>query len=122
MTGYLYAHKIRIFDYVKFAEPLRQAIREKAEEIAKENGLEIEFIRKIFKKFISAIDTPDAGLDNLHRLTETQHENDRRYKGFNLLSEEDSSLFRLLLHGEFVINGLSNKDLDSSYPEKTPDK
>ncbi len=38
MTGYLYAHGIRIFDYVKFAEPLRQAIREKAEEIAKENG------------------------------------------------------------------------------------
>jgi hypothetical protein len=31
---------------VKFAEPLRQAIRENAEMIAKENGLEIEFIRK----------------------------------------------------------------------------
>ena len=46
MTGYLYAQEILIFDYVKFAEPLRQAIRENAEMIAKENGLEIEFIRK----------------------------------------------------------------------------
>lgn len=68
-------------------------------------------VHKRYLKFISAIDTPDAGLDNLHRLTETQHENDRRYKGFNLLSEEDSSLFRLLSQGQFVINGFSNKDL-----------
>ncbi len=67
-------------------------------------------VHKRYLKFISAIDTPDTGLDNLHRLTETQHENDRRYKGFNLLSEEDPSLFRLLSHGEFVINGFSNKE------------
>jgi hypothetical protein len=71
----------------------------------------LQAVHKRYLKFISAIDTPDAGLDNLHRLTETQHENDRRYKGFNLLSEEDSSLFRLLSQGEFVINGFSNKDL-----------
>ena len=52
MTGYLYAHAIRIFDYVKFATPLRQAIREKAAALAKGNGLEIEFIRqsKAFRK------------------------------------------------------------------------
>lgn len=71
----------------------------------------LQAVHKRYLKFISDIDTPDAGLDNLHRLTETQHENDRRYKGFNLLSEEDSSFFRLLLRGEFVINGFSNKDL-----------
>ena len=45
MTGYLYAHHIRIFDYAKvFAEPLRELIRDNAQAIAEENGLTIEFI------------------------------------------------------------------------------
>ena len=46
MTGYLYAHHIRIFDYTTFAEPLRDEIRANAEAIAKESGIEIEFITK----------------------------------------------------------------------------
>ena len=46
MTSYLYSKKIRIFDYTKFAEPLRDEIRLHAERLAQENGLEIEFIRK----------------------------------------------------------------------------
>jgi hypothetical protein len=46
MTTYLYANNIRIFDYPRFAEPLRNELRDNAEQIAKANGLEIEFIRK----------------------------------------------------------------------------
>ena len=46
MTGYLYAHNIRIFDYPMFAKPLRDTIRANAEAVAKEHHLEIEFIRK----------------------------------------------------------------------------
>jgi len=46
MTSYLYSHKVRIFDYTKFAEPLRDEIRLHAERLAQENGLEIDFIRK----------------------------------------------------------------------------
>jgi hypothetical protein len=46
MTSYLYAKKIRIFDYTEFAEPLRDEIRLHAERLAQENGLEIDFIRK----------------------------------------------------------------------------
>jgi hypothetical protein len=46
MTSYLYSKKIRIFDYTKFAEPLRDEIRLNAERLARENGLEIDFIRK----------------------------------------------------------------------------
>jgi hypothetical protein len=45
MTSYLYAHNIRIFDYVRFAEPLRDQLRENAERLANENGLQIEFLR-----------------------------------------------------------------------------
>lgn len=52
MTGYLYAQKIRIFDYPRFAQPLRDQLRENAERLAAENGLTIEFIRrtKSFRK------------------------------------------------------------------------
>ena len=46
MTSYLYANQIKIFDYQKFCEPLTQRVRSTAEEIAKEAGIEIEFIRK----------------------------------------------------------------------------
>ena len=46
MTSYLYERKIRIFDYPRFAEPFRNALRENAERLAAENGMEIEFLRK----------------------------------------------------------------------------
>jgi len=45
MTSYLYAHNIRIFDYPIFAQPFRDELRENAERLAAENGLEIEFVR-----------------------------------------------------------------------------
>ena len=46
MTSYLYAHKIRIFDYTKFAEPLREEIRRNAERVASDNGIEVQFLRR----------------------------------------------------------------------------
>ena len=46
MTSYLYRQGIRIFDYTQFAEPLRNLLRSNAERLAKENGIEIEFISK----------------------------------------------------------------------------
>jgi hypothetical protein len=46
MTSYLYEKQVRIFDYPKFAEPFRNQLRENAERLATENGIEIEFIRK----------------------------------------------------------------------------
>lgn len=47
MTSFLYQNNIRIFDYAKWAEPLRAEIRANAERLARENDLKIEFIRKI---------------------------------------------------------------------------
>lgn len=46
MTSYLYQHKIRIFDYPRFAEPFRNQLRDNAAQIAADNGLEIEHIGK----------------------------------------------------------------------------
>ena len=46
MTSYLNAHDIRIFDYPRFAQPLRDEVRANAEKLAAETGIEIEFMRK----------------------------------------------------------------------------
>ena len=45
MTDYFYQRQIRIFDYPKWAEPLRKALRKNMERIAADNGIEIEFVR-----------------------------------------------------------------------------
>jgi hypothetical protein len=47
MASYLSARDIRLFDYPRWAEPLREAIRANAEREAAQAGLEIEFIRKL---------------------------------------------------------------------------
>jgi hypothetical protein len=79
----------------------------------------LQAVNKRYLKFLSDIDTPDAGVEKLQRLTQTRHDdNDRRYKGFNLLTEEDASLFRLLLDGQFVIQGFSNKALRQHLTDK----
>ncbi len=46
MTSYIYQHGEKIFDYPRFAEPLKTLINENAKQIAKEYGIEIEFVRK----------------------------------------------------------------------------
>lgn len=82
----------------------------------------LETVNHRYLTFISAIDTPEAGVEKLHRLTETVEFKDHRYKDFNLLSEEDSSLLRHLLNGQFLIQGLSNKALRQLLPDKTLDR
>jgi len=46
MTSYLYGHNIRIFDYTKFVNPLREQLRDLAVHAAAEQGLEIEYVAK----------------------------------------------------------------------------
>ena len=76
-------------------------------------------VNKRYLKFLSDIETPEVGVDKLQCLTQTQQDDKgRRYKGFNLLSEEDASFFRLLNRGQFVIHGFSNKTLRQQMPEK----
>jgi len=47
MGAYLRSHGIRLFDDARFAEPLREEIRQNVERLAREQGLEIEFIRSM---------------------------------------------------------------------------
>jgi len=46
MTSFLSARSVRIFDYPRFAEPLREVIRTRAQELAQSAGIEIEHLRK----------------------------------------------------------------------------
>ena len=46
MTRFPYANHVRIFDYAKFAEPLRDRVREQAASLAAEAGIAIEHIAK----------------------------------------------------------------------------
>jgi hypothetical protein len=46
MTSFLYAHGIRIFDYPRFAEPLRDRIRERAQEVCAAAGVHIEHVNQ----------------------------------------------------------------------------
>src|SRR5438874_13341247 len=46
MTSFLYAKGIRIFDYARFAEPLRDRIRERAERLAAALGARIDYIAR----------------------------------------------------------------------------
>jgi hypothetical protein len=47
MATYLRIHDVRLFDYPRFAEPLREEIRANAEQLAREQGIAIEFIRSV---------------------------------------------------------------------------
>ena len=55
MTSYLYFKKIRIPNYSRFAEPLRDKLRSNAEQLAKDNNLKIDFIRKKKKVFLQGV-------------------------------------------------------------------
>src|SRR5216683_2866545 len=46
MTSFLNANGIRIFDYARFAEPLRERIRVRAQEVCVAAGIEIEHVNK----------------------------------------------------------------------------
>ncbi len=56
MTDYLYYLGVRIFDYTKWAAPLREEVRDNAARVAKDNGLEIQHVRtnKLSKESIVA--------------------------------------------------------------------
>jgi DNA-binding HxlR family transcriptional regulator len=69
--------------------------------------------------FLSAVDLPVGGSQTLNRLTQTRVENQHSYKGFNFFAEDDASILRTLLRGEFTISGLSSRALHTLLPDKS---
>jgi hypothetical protein len=72
-----------------------------------------------YLEFISDIETPEAGITLLNHLTHTKVVHQHSYKGLNFLSEEDAGLLRVLLRGEYMISGITNKALRQHFPGKT---
>jgi hypothetical protein len=72
-----------------------------------------------YLEFLSAIATPEVGVQRLTRLTETQVEKEHRYKGFNPLAEADAAVLRVLLRGEFAISGLTARAIRKLLSDKT---
>jgi hypothetical protein len=72
-----------------------------------------------YLEFISAIDTPTAGIDALRKISAGLREGEHTYPGFNLFAGEDQALMEALVRGEYCIRGLSNKDLRRRFPHKT---
>jgi len=46
MTNFLYVRGIRIFDYPRFAEPLRERIRERAQQVCETASVQIKRVNK----------------------------------------------------------------------------
>ena len=70
--------------------------------------------------FVSQIDSPVLGIKRLNALTQSKAENQHRYKGFNLLDDNDAALWRLLLRGEWAISGFTRRRLRPFLPDQTP--
>lgn len=79
----------------------------------------LQAVNRRYLKFLSDLDLPVLGVKKLHHLTQTQIDHNHRYKGFNLLGEEDASLLRLLVTGDFMIHGLTNKQLRARLVDKS---
>jgi hypothetical protein len=72
-----------------------------------------------YLEFISAIDTPTAGIDALREISDRMREGKHTYPGFSLFSAEDQVLMEALVRGEYCIRGVSNKGLRKRFPHKT---
>ena len=72
---------------------------------------------KRYLEFISAFDIKEAGRKRLDKVTKPRHKDNRNYKGFNLFSDQDTSLLLTVLRGEFNISGFRNKDIRKWLPD-----
>jgi hypothetical protein len=70
-----------------------------------------------YLEFLSAIDDPSNGIDNLNKITRTVHQEARSYRGFNFFDPDDEALFLALARGEFTISGVQNKALRARFPQ-----
>jgi hypothetical protein len=69
--------------------------------------------------FLAVLETPEVGVRRLNQVTQRVTEKQHHYKGFNLLAEEDASVLRLLVRGEFAVSGITSRILRALCPDKT---
>ena len=93
---------------------MRDEIRDHAQRLAADNGLEIDPISK--KNFrmderVKEILQQRVGIRAVEKVARPAREHGRCYPGFNLFHGDDLDLFLTLARGEFAISGLRNRHL-----------
>jgi hypothetical protein len=61
--------------------------------------------------FVSSIDDHESGIRALNKISEPVSDGQRRYKGLNFFSRDDSRLCEIIVRGEFTIYGLRSRNL-----------
>ena len=69
--------------------------------------------------FIGQLEDPSPGLKQVKKIAEPKRQNDRSFRGFNVLSADDHRLFLTIARGEFAINGMTNRAIRRVMPGKT---
>src|SRR5271166_6049262 len=70
--------------------------------------------------FLSSLDDPTVAFMTVARLSEKAEDAGRSYRGFNFFSEQDQSLFEIIVRGEHTIAGFRNADIRKHLPDKSP--
>jgi hypothetical protein len=66
---------------------------------------------KRYLGFIPAFDNKGVGRKRLVKITSSETNNNRNYKGFNFFNNDDLAILLAIVRGEFDINGFRNKNL-----------
>ncbi len=64
-----------------------------------------------YLEFVSAIEDPTVGIQNLDKISKPVEDRQRTYRGFNLFHGEDQALFEAIVRGEFTLRGFQNRFL-----------
>jgi hypothetical protein len=78
----------------------------------------LEAANRRYLEFLSAIEDPRNGRDQLDKLSQPVQNDGRSYPGFNLFDADDEALFSAIARGEFNISGMQNKTLRRFLTEK----
>lgn len=73
-----------------------------------------------YLEFLSALDDPTVGIKDLDRISRPNSDGQRTYRGFNLFTDEDRTVFEAILRGEFNLSGFQSRHLQDLLPGKTP--
>lgn len=66
---------------------------------------------KRYLQYISAMGDTSEGAKKLGTISMKVTEKNRSYRGFNFFDKNDERLFKVIIGGEFIINGMTNKDI-----------
>lgn len=117
-------HRVSFFKHYREVEH-RNGEREKQVAQFKKSIYSLAPLREVlaavnhrYLAFISQIETREVGRAHLNAVSHSITENNRHYKGFNFFDDDDLKLLRILMRGEYCINGFKNKTLRAYFPDK----